>query len=435
MRVFFLADRRLQGNRLLRDFQNLAHLRHGNIHALGDFLGSGFAAEFLHQLSAGADELVDRLDHVHGDADGAGLVGDGAGNGLADPPGCVRGKFVAAAPLEFVHGLHEADVALLNQVQELQSAIGVFFRDGDDEAKVGLDQFFFGLLGFGFSPKYHLKHALQIGEAGLAGNFNFAQLGAARAQFLARFGGVVALGGVGAALEFSRFAFEGLQALDRVADFVDEPFFLKQVELDRARQLRHLDAQAGNVVLQAQVGALLGLGHPLELHGFAQTFVVQLGDFVEDLERFLGLVFDLLFGQLFIVELDDFLDGTGALAEVVSDRQQFLQDDRLARDGFEDEKLPALDALGDGHFALARQERHGSHFAQVHAHRVVGLFQHSRREVQIAGVFRDRELILGFDFRGFRYSGIGGGAGGLGRGEVFVNVNSVFLEGGEKVVN
>ena len=46
-----------------------------------------------------------------------------------------------------------------------------------------------------------------------------------------------------------------------------------------------------------------------------------------------------------------------------------------ARNRFEDEQLPALDAFGDGHFALARQERHGAHFAQVHANRVVGLLR------------------------------------------------------------
>src|ERR1700688_1453425 len=394
MRIFFFTDRRLQGNRFLRNFQNLADLRHGNVHALGDFLGGRFAAELLHKLTAGADQLVDRLDHVHRDADGARLVGNGARDGLADPPRRVRRELVPAAPLEFVHGLHEADVSFLNQVQELQSAIGVFFGDGNDEAEVGLDQFFFGLFGFGFSPKYHLKHALQIGEPRFARNFDFSQLNAARAQLLARFGGVIALGGVGAPLELAGLALEGLQPLDRVADFFDEAFLLKQVELDRARQLRHLDAQAGNVILRAEVGALLGLRHALKLRRFSQTFVVKLGDLVENLEGLLGFVFDLLFGQLFVVELDDFLDRASALAEVVSDRQQFLQNDRGARDRFEDEQLPALDALGDGHFALARQERHGAHFAQVHANRVVRLFEHSRREVEFARVFRDGKFVL-----------------------------------------
>ena len=37
------------------------------------------------------------LHHMHRDADGPGLVGDGPGDGLADPPGSVGGKLEAAS--------------------------------------------------------------------------------------------------------------------------------------------------------------------------------------------------------------------------------------------------------------------------------------------------------------------------------------------------
>ena len=94
----------------------------------------GLAAQLLDQLAAGPDELVDGLDHVHRDANRPGLIGDGAGDGLANPPGGVGGELVAAAVLEFVDGLHQADVALLNQVEELQAAVGVLFGDRDDQA-------------------------------------------------------------------------------------------------------------------------------------------------------------------------------------------------------------------------------------------------------------------------------------------------------------
>ena len=135
----------------MRDLQNFAHLGHRNVHALGNLFAGRLATELLDELAAGADELVNRLDHVHGDANGARLVGDSAGNGLADPPGRVGGELVAAAPLEFVHGLHQTDVAFLNQVEELKAAVGVFLGDGNDQAKIGLDQFFLGLFGFGFA--------------------------------------------------------------------------------------------------------------------------------------------------------------------------------------------------------------------------------------------------------------------------------------------
>ena len=87
--------------------------------------GVGLEAELLQVLRADAVHLVDRLDHVHRDADGARLVGDRAGDGLADPPGGVGRELVAAAVFELVHRLHQADVAFLDEVEELQAAVGV----------------------------------------------------------------------------------------------------------------------------------------------------------------------------------------------------------------------------------------------------------------------------------------------------------------------
>jgi hypothetical protein len=87
---------------------------------------------------------------VHGDADGAGLVGDGAGDGLANPPGGVGAELVAALVLELVDGLHEADVAFLDEVEEGHAAVGVFLADADDEAQVGLDELHLGLVDLFF---------------------------------------------------------------------------------------------------------------------------------------------------------------------------------------------------------------------------------------------------------------------------------------------
>ncbi len=96
----------------------------------------------------------------------------------------------------------------------------------------------------------------------------------------------------------------------------------------------------------------------------------------------LRLVLDLLFGQLLVVELHDLFDRPRAVAQIFGDGDQFLDHDGRARDGLQHQQLPALDALGDGHFAFARQQRNGAHLAQIHAHRIVGLFQQSRRQVQ-----------------------------------------------------
>ncbi len=76
---------------------------------------------------------------MHRDADGARLVGDGASDGLPNPPGGVGGELVAAAVFELVHRLHQAEVAFLDQVKELKAAVGVFLGDGNHQAQVGLD--------------------------------------------------------------------------------------------------------------------------------------------------------------------------------------------------------------------------------------------------------------------------------------------------------
>src|SRR5258706_1352446 len=167
MRVLFLSDRGLQGDRLLRDLQDLADLADRDVHPLRDLLAAGLAAQLLHERPRGADQLVDGLDHVHRDADGAGLVGDGAGDGLADPPGGVGRELVAALVLELVHRLHEADVALLDQVQELQAAVRVLLGDGDDQAQVRLHQLLLGLLGLDLAGEDGVEGALQLLRRGV----------------------------------------------------------------------------------------------------------------------------------------------------------------------------------------------------------------------------------------------------------------------------
>src|ERR1700682_3368632 len=128
MCLVFLSNGSLEGQGLLRNFLGPAHGLHRNVHPLRDFLRSRLATKLLEQLLGGTDLFVDRLDHVNGNADRACLIGDGTGDSLANPPCGVGRELVAAPPLELVGALHEADVALLDQVEELQSAVGVLLR-------------------------------------------------------------------------------------------------------------------------------------------------------------------------------------------------------------------------------------------------------------------------------------------------------------------
>jgi hypothetical protein len=73
-RVLVLADRRLEADRLLRDLEDGPHLVERKLHLRRKLLGGRLAAERLHEVALRAHELVDRLDHVDGDADRARLV-------------------------------------------------------------------------------------------------------------------------------------------------------------------------------------------------------------------------------------------------------------------------------------------------------------------------------------------------------------------------
>ena len=88
---------------------------------------------------------VQLLDHVDRDADRPGLVGDGAGDRLADPPGRVGRELVAAAVVELLDRADQAERALLNQVEEAEAAAEVTLGDRDDQAQVGLDHLALGL--------------------------------------------------------------------------------------------------------------------------------------------------------------------------------------------------------------------------------------------------------------------------------------------------
>src|SRR5262249_947366 len=138
---------------------------------LGKLLRRRLPADLVQHLAAGAYDFVDGLDHVHRDADGARLISDRTGNGLPDPPGSVGGELVTSPILELVNGFHQSDVAFLNEVKELQAAVGVFFCDGNNEAQVGLDHFLLGLAGFALALLHHLNDFAKLLDLkpGLAG--------------------------------------------------------------------------------------------------------------------------------------------------------------------------------------------------------------------------------------------------------------------------
>jgi len=164
MRIIVVTNGRLHRDRLFGDLENLADLVLGHLHLDGEFSRIRLFARLLQQLTRDAVHLVDGLDHVHRNTDGAGLVSDRSGDGLTDPPGGIRRELVTTAVFKLVHGLHQADVAFLDEVQELQAAVGVFLCNRDDQAQVGLGHFFFGITGTTLTSGHLTVDLTQVGQ-------------------------------------------------------------------------------------------------------------------------------------------------------------------------------------------------------------------------------------------------------------------------------
>ena len=88
------------------------------------------------------------------------------------------------------------------------------------------------------------------------------------------------------------------------------------------------------------------------------------------------------FAQIVVVQRHQLPDGPLAAPKLPSQRDDDLRGGHGTRDGLEDGAPAAFDALGDGDLALPRQERHGAHFAQVHADGVVRLVNRARRQIE-----------------------------------------------------
>src|SRR5208283_4140376 len=179
------TDWRLQRDWHLPDLEQLAQLGHRNVHALGNLFRPGFPPQLLDQLPRSTKQLIDDLEHVYWQADGARLIGNASADCLANPPRHIGRKLVAAAVFELIHCLHQADVALLDQVEEMQPAIGILLGDGNHEAQVGLDDLVFGLLRVHLALNDFALRALQPLEAHAGSAFQPFQVAAMKPLRLA----------------------------------------------------------------------------------------------------------------------------------------------------------------------------------------------------------------------------------------------------------
>jgi transposase len=128
VRILLVADRRFERERLLSDLQDLAHPLEGHAEFFRQFPRPARGRSRAGCAGSYARPCWWRLSC----APECGWCAPGRRSSAWSPDGSttrVGQEFVATAVIEFLNGLHQADVAFLDQVEELQTAVGVFLRD------------------------------------------------------------------------------------------------------------------------------------------------------------------------------------------------------------------------------------------------------------------------------------------------------------------
>src|SRR3984893_7714277 len=444
VRILIVADRGFHRNRLFRDLENFAYLVLRHLHADGQFLRRRFAAHFLQHLPRNSIQLVDRFDHVHRNADGARLVRDRAGDGLTYPPSRVGRELVSAAIFELVDGLHQADVAFLDQVEELQSAIGVFLGDRDDETQIGLDHFLLGTPRLRLADGHlaidlldladeNVEQALEVLELVLAAldfilelreRSRVAFLGLyvlieptragfvlrkRRNEILARHPGLLDAQEHDLLLEQTDFGHVLAEIVDQLIEHLRGELQFHQLAADLLANLLRLGVLRSQLVERNQelmmdlrerkeaLGRLFGIGTGVDRFLVLiaiRLFLVVGGLFSLEGHHFRILGLGNLVRRVGIDEADDDVDQAHLtrLYRFVVPQQQIVGAGVAAERYFYG--LQALfDALRDANFALASQQLHGAHLAHVHAHRIGGAAELGVEICERCGSFLDRLLV------------------------------------------
>ena len=124
----------------------LAHARGCDADLCGDLVVARVAVELLAECAPGAQDAAHLITDVRREADRAALIGEGARDGLADPPGGVGREPVAHAVVELLDRPDQAHVPLLDQVEQWHVRARVVACDRHHEAQVRLDQTPLGVL-------------------------------------------------------------------------------------------------------------------------------------------------------------------------------------------------------------------------------------------------------------------------------------------------
>jgi len=191
--ILALAHRPIETDRVPADVEHAADFFDWHVGSAGRLFGRRLAPHFLQQSLRNVSQPREHVDHVDGNPDRAGLIGDRAGNRLANPPGGIGGELIAAAIFVFINRPHQARVPLLNQIEEAQSAIAIFLRDRDDQPQVAAGELPLYLLEILELRHHRLAADPQAPRTFLREEHQIAQLLAAGRKLLVRRGNLAQL--------------------------------------------------------------------------------------------------------------------------------------------------------------------------------------------------------------------------------------------------
>ncbi len=106
----------------------------------GDLFRRWLAAKFLLQLLGHLIQLADPAAKMSGDTDGTAVIGQRPGYRLANPPGSIGTETVTTTVIILFNRLHQAHIAFLNQVQELQAPSSILLGNANHQPGISPDQ-------------------------------------------------------------------------------------------------------------------------------------------------------------------------------------------------------------------------------------------------------------------------------------------------------
>src|SRR5882724_1585319 len=331
-----LADGRLEGERLAGGLEDEPDLAGRHPRLPRQLLGGGLPSHLVDEHAVDTRDAVQCLDHVHGNANRAGVVGDGPGNGLTDPPRRIRRELESPPVLEAVHRLHEPDIALLDEVEQSQLAPEISLRHGHDEAQVGLHELTLGLA----------HYAIVL--------FDFAQ--GRLERLLAETDGRLELSHLLRGLCF--------------ADGDDPTAELREHLLDEGRLQRQLFHRPldGHTVLSDPLVIVGACGLAAALVCQRQLQPLDLALEASDASKGREERLDLLgFGLPAFGQQDDLVEVDLPVADLVDEGEQLARDHGNAREGPTELDLTYFYAPAQAHFLLGRQQVHLADLLEIEA--------------------------------------------------------------------